>query len=129
MTRTHEVHWMWVALAVATLMLLFPMVARGDGPNAPPPSVRMLDRCYANTGEAVAATGDFLDRRSAAGLILVNGSQEVVATIIRQTNTQLVFQVPEAAALGRYQLRILTGGMKPQLVDQPVFLWVSRTAQ
>ena len=129
MTRTHEFHWIWVLVAATLLMLLFPLVVRGDGPQAPLPSVRMLDRCYANTGEAVAATGDFLDRRSAAGLILVNGSQEIVATIVRQNNTQLVFQVPEAATLGRYQLRILTGGMKPQLVDQPVFLLVSRTAQ
>jgi hypothetical protein len=129
MTRTHEFHWIWAVLAATLLMLLFPMVARGDGPEAPLPAVRMLDRCYANTGEAVAATGDFLDRRSAAGLILVNGSQEIVATIVRQTNTQLVFQVPEAAALGRYQLRILTGGLRPRLVDQPVFLWISRTAQ
>ncbi len=129
MTRIQDSHWLWIALALAALVLLFPIVARGDGPEAPLPVIRLLDRCYANSGEAVTATGDFLDRRSAMALTLVNGSQEVTATIIRQSATQLVFQVPEAAPLGRYQLRILTGGLKPRLVDQPVFLMIARPAQ
>ncbi len=128
MNRSSEIFLAAAIIGATIMMILFPAVATGDGGPVPQPAIRMLDRYYANPGEPVLATGLYLNRRLVAELFLSDGQRDVRAELMKQSDGEIVFRVPDVP-LGRYRIRLLVSGTTPKIVDQPVTLGVSRVVE
>jgi hypothetical protein len=77
----------------------------------------------AQPGDTVVAAGEKLGTKNLAELYLTDGKDDIKVEILKQTETQVTFKVPPGVK-GRFRLMILTAGLEPKLVEQPVRLLV-----
>ncbi len=76
----------------------------------------------ARVGEVLVAKGANLDAANVAELYLTDGANDLKVTMIEQTTTTIRFKVPIEAKPGHYSLMVLTKGITPRLMEQPVKL-------
>jgi hypothetical protein len=73
-------------------------------------------------GDAVVAKGENLDKSKVGELLLTDGNKDFKTAITEQTDGEIKFKIPKAAA-GRYHLMILTAN-KASMIEQPVVLTI-----
>ena len=73
------------------------------------------------TGDAVTATGTFLDPAHVDVLYLTDGTKDTKVVMVERTATSIKFKIP-SIAVGRYALMISTKEKQPRLIEQPVKL-------
>ena len=75
-------------------------------------------------GDVLAIEGENLGQQSVAAVYLTNGSVDIKVEIVNQTATAIRFRIPAEAKPGRFALMVLTKEDPPELVQQPVKIWV-----
>jgi hypothetical protein len=73
-------------------------------------------------GDVATAKGENLDKSKISELLLTDGSKDFKAVITAQTEGEISFKIPKAAA-GRYRLMLLTAN-KASMIEQPVVITV-----
>ena len=112
----------WIFALVAVLFLLSGATViaaaddKGDTPRALIQTVNPMD---ARPGDSVVAAGTYMGKKYVAELYLTNGTDDIKVEILKQSDTEITFKVPEKIN-GRFRLMVLTGGVDGQLVEQPV---------
>jgi len=74
----------------------------------------------ARAGDIVSVEGEFLGKNFVAELYITDGSTDWKAEIVEQTQTLIKFKVPAAVKPGRHALMVLTKGIEPKLIEEPV---------
>jgi hypothetical protein len=95
------------------------LVAQGDMPwinSADPPSGK--------AGDTITVKGANLGSDRVATLYLTDGKADFKVTILEQTSDSIRFRIPAVPAPGRLALMVLTRGVEPQLIQQPVKITV-----
>jgi hypothetical protein len=82
------------------------------------PRISTVEPDTGKSGIAANAKGDHLGKSSVGELFLTDGKNDFKAVITEQTDAEIKFTVPKAAA-GRYRLMILTAN-KASMIEQPV---------
>lgn len=129
MTRPNGEIFIAAAVIGATLLLLlFPMVAKGDGVVIPAPYLRSVEPQNAKPGDVAHTTGEWLGKAHVAELFLTDGKQDFRVEILKQTDKQIEFRVAGGTPPARYRLMLMTFGAEAKLLEQPVFLTVTKIA-
>lgn len=97
-------------------------VASGDEPHRPVPLIKVVAPETARPAAPAAATGEFLDKSTVASLYLIQGEKTIEVKITTQTADTIKFVIPGTVEPGRYQLMVLTKGLNPQYIEEPVML-------
>ncbi len=90
----------------------------------PTPMMRSVDVETAKAGDVITITGEYLDKARVAEVYLTTGKAEYKMTIVEQAETTLKAKVPEGVQPGRLRLMVLTKGVEPQLLEQPVTVMI-----
>jgi len=115
---------MRVLIALLIIGLFTAVVLAADGPVRPTPVIRTVDPPSAKVGVELVASGDHLGKTAVDALYLTQGEATAKVAILRQTDTSITFKIPADTKAGRFGLMILTAGISPQFLDEPVFLTV-----
>ena len=115
---------MRILLVLLITGLLTAVVLASDGPVRPTPVIRMVDPPSAKCGAELVASGDHLGKTIVEALYLTQGEATTKVAILKQTDTSITFKIPDDTKAGRFGLMILTAGVSPQFLDEPVFLTV-----
>jgi hypothetical protein len=78
----------------------------------------------AKAGDIVVATGNTLGKSAVGSLYLSKGEVLVKVAIVKQDEESISFKVPDEIKPGRFGLTVLTLGLNPIYVDEPVVLTV-----
>lgn len=107
-------------LLVACALLLGAANEAKDQGWKPTPMMRSVDVETARVGDIITVTGEYLDKARVAEVYLIAGKAEYKMTITEQAETTLKAKVPEGVQPGRLRFMVLTKGVEPQLLEQPV---------
>jgi hypothetical protein len=97
-------------------------MAMGLGAFQSLPRCTALDPDTAKVGDVVTVKGENLSKSAISGVYLTDGSKDTKATMSEQTDTHIIFKVPEIKP-GRYHLAMLTANGS-SMIEQPVVLTV-----
>jgi hypothetical protein len=111
------------AILIATALCAAVVIA-ADGPTRPTPLIRTVDPPAAKAGTEMVASGDHLGKTVVEALYLTQGEATIQVAITSQTDTAIAFKVPANAKPGRFGLMVLTTGIQPQYLDEPVYLTI-----
>ena len=73
-------------------------------------------------GDTAVEKGENLDKTKVGELLLTDGIKDFKATITVQSDGEITFIIPKAAA-GRYRLMLLTAN-KASMIEQPVVITI-----
>jgi hypothetical protein len=120
---TIKVEGIQMGISLVSVSLLFAVVLCAS-PQSPggTPIMSSVEPGFAKVGEVLVAKGVNLDAANVAELYLTDGKNDLKVAMIEQTATTIRFKVPPEAKPGRYSLMVLTKGITPRLVEQPVKL-------
>lgn len=107
-------------LLLAGMALLGATVDNKDEGWKPTPLMRTVDPDTAKAGDVLSVTGEYLDSARVAEIYLTDGKAEYKMSIVEQTEKAVKVKVPASAKPGRLRLMILTKGVQPQFLEQPV---------
>jgi len=96
-----------------------------DAPVRPTPVIKAVAPVAAKCGDELVATGDNLGEATVESLYLTVGEAFTRVVIVKQTDTSIRFKVPEAAKPGRSGLMVLTAGLAPHYIDEPVYVTIT----
>ena len=106
---------------LATAVLLLGADTKDDKSGfKPTPLIRTVTPDTAKVGDVIAVQGENLGKANVKEFYLTDGKLDLKTPVVEQTDTDAKVKVPAAAKAGRYRLMILTGGVQPQLLEQPV---------
>lgn len=112
---------MRVLLTLLVAVCVFAAItAASDNPVRLTPLIHAVDPPAAKCGEQVVASGDYLGKTVVESLYLTMGEATTKVEIVNQTDTSITFKVPDKAKPGRMGVMILTTGIQPQYIDEPV---------
>jgi hypothetical protein len=109
-------------LLLASVLLLGAGVGN-DGKDQgwkPTPLMRSVSPDTARSGDVLTVTGEYLDKTKVAEIYLTDGTVEFKTSIVEQTETTVKVKVPAQLKTGRLRLMVLTTGIEPQFLEQPV---------
>ncbi len=86
----------------------------------PTPLMRTVDPDTAKVGDVLTVGGEYLDKARVKEIYLTDGKAEFKLEVVEQTQTSVKVKVPAKVKFGRLRLMILTTGVEPQLLEQPV---------
>ena len=86
----------------------------------PTPLMRSVTPDTAKVGDVLTATGENLDKSRVKEIYLTDGTVEFKTEIVEQSASEVKVKVPAKVKFGRMRLMILTTGVQPQLLEQPV---------
>jgi hypothetical protein len=86
----------------------------------PTPLMRSVTPDSAKVGEIITATGEYLDKARVKEIYLTDGKTEFKTEIVEQSQNEAKIKVPASVKPGRWRLMVLTTGVDPQLLEQPV---------
>jgi hypothetical protein len=84
------------------------------------PKMSFLNPETARAGDVVIVDGEFLGKTFVAELYITDGSTDWKTEILEQTQTRIKFKVPRGVKPGRHALMVLTRGLEPKLIEEPV---------
>ncbi len=105
---------------LAASMLLFAGDSAKDQGWKPTPLMRSVSPDSVKVGEILTATGEYLDKARVKEIYLTDGKAEFKTEIVEQSQTEVKVKVPATVKAGRWRLMVLTTGVEPQLLEQPV---------
>lgn len=109
-------------LLMASVLLLGAGVGN-DGKDQgwkPTPLMRSVTPDVARSGDVLTVTGEYLDKARVAEVYLTDGTVEFKTPILEQAETTVKVKVPAQVKTGRLRLMVLTTGIEPQFLEQPV---------
>ena len=86
----------------------------------PTPLMRSVSPDIAKSGDVLTVTGEYLDKARVKEIYLTDGKVEFKTPIVEQAETTVKVKVPPDAKPGRLRLMVLTTGVEPQFLEQPV---------
>ncbi len=86
----------------------------------PTPLMRSVSPDSVKVGDTLSASGEYLDKAQVKEVYLTDGKTEFKTEILEQTQTEVKVKVPATVKAGRWRLMVLTTGVNPQLLEQPV---------
>ena len=86
----------------------------------PTPLMRTVTPDSAKAGETLTASGEYLDKARVKEIYLTDGKAEFKTEIVEQSQNEAKVKVPASVKPGRWRLMVLTTGVEPQLLEQPV---------
>jgi hypothetical protein len=107
-------------LLMATVLLMGAAKDPKDQGWKPTPLMRTVAPDNARAGDTLTVTGEYLDKARVAAVYLTDGKVEFKMEVEEQTETTLKVKVPAEAKTGRLRLMVLTTGVEPQFLEQPV---------
>jgi hypothetical protein len=111
---------------ITALLFASVLFAAGDGKDNKDqglkgtPLMRSVSPDAAKAGEVLTVSGEYLDKTRVKEIYLTDGKVEFKADILEQNPNELKFKVPANTKTGRMRLMVLTTGIQPQLLEQPV---------
>ena len=75
---------------------------------------------YGKAGDELVAKGENLGSNSVRKLYLTDGQNDFEVEIKEQKAEMIRFRIPAKIELGQYRLMVLTDGVSPTLLEQPV---------
>lgn len=106
-------------MAFATLLAAGESAAKDQGWK-PTPLMRSVTPDTAKVGEILTAAGEYLDKARVKEIYLTDGKAEFKTEIVEQSQNEAKIRVPATVKPGRWRLMVLTTGVEPQLLEQPV---------
>ena len=91
------------------------------------PHVDRVEPDVVQTGDVVAAFGNYLDWSHVADVLLTDADVVWLSHIVEQGSDFLKFRIPRSLAPGRYRVVLATGEQRPTLLDQEVVITVKRS--
>lgn len=88
----------------------------------PTPIMRTVTPDEAKTGDTLTITGEFLDKERVSDVYLTTGEDNYKLEILSQTEAKLTAKIPASAKSGRLRLMVLTAGLEPQFLEQPLIV-------
>ncbi len=92
----------------------------------PTPIMRTVTPDEAKVGDTVTVTGESLSKASVAEVYLTKGEDNYKLQVISQTETELVVKITPGVKEGRLRLMILTTGLEPQFLEQPLIVEIKQ---
>ena len=105
------------------LVALFAMPAAYAGStdnNPQTPFIQKISPEAVLPGAVITADGEFLGKALVIDLYVTRGGTDFKLTIISQKSDKIVAKLPAQMEPGRYRLMVLTPGLEPRLIEQPV---------
>jgi hypothetical protein len=90
----------------------------------PTPVMRIVQPDTGKAGDVVVVKGEFLEKTRVAEVYLTTGPENIRVQILSQSGEAIKFKIPANAKTGRMRLMVLTTGLEPQFLEQPVFFTV-----
>ena len=114
-----------VGFSLLVVVALSIAVSYARDPLAPQtPFMRAVSPPSGRAGEEFTARGVALDKDKVAEVYLTDGKLDVQTVILKQSETEIRFKLPEKMPLGRYSMMVLMRGVDPKFIEQPAFLTV-----
>ena len=112
---------------IAALLFAALALTAGDGKDANKdqgfkgtPLMRSVSPDTAKIGDVLTVTGEYLDKTRVKEIYLTDGTAEFKTEIVEQKEAEVKVKVPANAKTGRMRLMVLTTGVQPQFLEQPV---------
>jgi len=90
----------------------------------PTPIMRTIAPDEAKAGDKLTITGDYLGKGRISDVYLTTGEDNFKLELITQTETKLTVKVPANIKTGRLRLMVLTAGLEPQFLEQPLMILI-----
>lgn len=117
------ISFMTLALISITAIALVAVPVKGD--NDPrTPFIQTVSPDNVKQGSVIRAEGSYLDKALVSDIYLTRGSTDIKLEITNQTSGEIVAKLPAQVEPGRYRLMVLTVGLAPRFIEQPVLLTV-----
>jgi hypothetical protein len=107
-------------LLVASAVLIASDSANKDQGWKPTPLMRAVSPDSAKVGEVLTVTGEYLDKSRVKEVYLTDSKSEFKLEIVEQGQTLVKVKISPTVKPGRWKLMVLTAGVDPQLLEQPV---------
>jgi hypothetical protein len=107
-------------LLLASVLLLGASKEAKDQGWKPTPLMRSATPDTAKIGVEVTIVGEYLDKARVSEVFLTDGKTETKTTIVAQSETSIKIKIPDSVKPGRMRLMVLTTGLEPQFLEQPV---------
>jgi len=92
------------------------------------PLITSVEPDSGRIGDELTAKGNDLGSDSVAALYLTDGKIDLKAPVLEQKATSIRFRIPVGAKPGRFALMVLTTGIEPKLLEQPVKITVEEAS-
>ena len=86
----------------------------------PTPLMRTVEPDTAKTGDVLTIAGEYLDKSRVKEIYLTDSKVEFKTEIVEQNANAVKVKVPAKVKTGRLRLMVLTTGVEPQFLEQPV---------
>lgn len=107
------------SLLVASVLLIGADKAK-DQAWKPTPLMRTVAPDTAKAGDVLTISGEYLDKTRVKDIYLTDSKMEWKCEIVEQQQNEAKVKVPAKSKTGRLRLMILTTGVEPQFLEQPV---------
>ena len=88
------------------------------------PYIQTVNPENAKPGSVITADGTCLGKALVSEIFLTVGKTDIKLEITSQGATQIMAKLPPTIEAGRYRLMILTTGVAPRFIEQPVQITV-----
>ena len=108
-------------LSVSVMALVaVPLKAVDNDPQTP--YIQTVNPASAKAGAVITVDGSNLGQSLVSEIYLTLGKTDVKLAVTSQKATQIMAKLPVDIEPGRYRLMILTAGLTPRFIEQPVRL-------
>lgn len=108
------------SLIVGLCAAVFLLAAVGKDDPMPTPLFRAVTPDTAAAGDTLTMTGENLDKARVAEVYLTSGQDNFKMQILTQAADKITAKIPANVKLGRLRLMVLTAGLEPKFLEQPV---------
>ncbi|MFN0165778.1 MAG: IPT/TIG domain-containing protein [Bryobacteraceae bacterium] len=84
------------------------------------PKVSGVEPANAKPGAVVTVNGESLAKPNVEKVYLTDGKNDTIMPIVEQADKAIKCKVPDSMKPGRFSVMLLTGGLAPRLIEQPV---------
>ena len=110
-----------VALMAIAVFALVAVPLKGDN-DPQTPYIQTVNPESAQAGAVITADGTCLGKALVKEIYLTRGNTDIKLEITSQKNEQITAKLPATIESGRYRLMVLTSGLTPRFIEQPVQL-------
>ncbi len=107
-------------LGFCAALLMMAAGSATDDPLAVTPLLRAVTPDAATAGDTLTLTGENLEKARVAEVYLTTGPDNYKMQMITQESTKITAKVPANVKAGRLRLMVLTAGLEPRFLEQPV---------
>ena len=84
------------------------------------PKVSTVAPENAKPGAVVTVNGESLAKPNVEKIYLTDGKNDTIMPIVEQADKAIKCKIPDSIEPGRFSLMLLSGGIAPRLIEQPV---------